>query len=389
MEVFGNGVDLVLSFLVLLQEYLLPFLIAITILVFVHEMGHYLVARWCGVRVEVFSVGFGGEICGRTDSRGTRWKMSWIPIGGYVKMFGEMLPPTGEGEGGTRLSPEEERVSFHTKALWRRAAIVFAGPFANFLFALVLLAAIFATIGERSTPANITAVIEGSAAERAGIKAGDIIRNVNGSEIERFEQFARIVRFSPGIRLELEVEREGRRVKLFAVPDEVRVGGPGGLQKMGRLGVSRTGGGMTIVRHDPGEAVIRGTAEMFRIIGEIFQAIGQMLSGTRDTSDLGGPIRIAQISGDVWQAGVLSMVAFVATLSINLGLINLFPIPLLDGGHLMFYAIEAVAGRPPGPRVREYGYRMGIALVLGLMVFVTWNDLLQLRIFDYLVDLVT
>ena len=198
MEVFGNGVDLVLSFLVLLQEYLLPFLIAITILVFVHEMGHYLVARWCGVRVEVFSVGFGGEICGRTDSLGTRWKVSWIPIGGYVKMFGEMLPPTGEGEGGTRLSPEEERVSFHTKALWRRAAIVFAGPFANFLFALVLLAAIFATIGERSTPANITAVIEGSAAERAGIKAGDIIRNVNGSEIERFEQFARIVRFSPG-----------------------------------------------------------------------------------------------------------------------------------------------------------------------------------------------
>ena len=178
-------------------------------------------------------------------------------------------------------------------------------------------------------------------------------------------------------------------MKLFAVPDEVQVGGPGGLQKMGRLGVSRTGGGMTIVRHDPGEAVIRGTAEMFRIIGEIFQAVGQMLSGTRDTSDLGGPIRIAQISGDVWQAGVLSMVAFVATLSINLGLINLFPIPLLDGGHLMFYAIEAVAGRPPGRRVREYGYRMGIALVLGLMVFVTWNDLLQLRIFDFLVDLVT
>ena len=387
MEVFGSGVDLVLSFLSGLQEYLVPFLVAITVLVFVHEMGHYLVARWCGVRVEVFSVGFGGEICGRTDSRGTRWKLSWIPIGGYVKMFGEMLPPTGEG--GTGLSPDEERVSFHTKALWRRAAIVFAGPFANFLFALVLFAALFATIGERSTPANITSVIEGSAAERAGIRAGDVIRSVDGTEIERFEQLARIVRFSPGIRLEIEVERDGERVRLFAVPDEVREDGLGGPQRLGRLGVSRTGGGMTIVRHDPGEAVIRGAAEMFRIIGEIFRAVGQMLSGTRDTSDLGGPIRIAQISGDVWQAGVLSMVAFVATLSINLGLINLFPIPLLDGGHLMFYAIEAVAGRPPGQRVREYGYRMGIALVLGLMVFVTWNDLLQLRIFDFIVGLVT
>ena len=389
MEFLVSGAGLVYGILTSLLEYAIPFLVAITVLVFVHEMGHYLVARWCGVRVEVFSVGFGSEIWGRTDSRGTRWKLSWIPIGGYVKMFGEMLPPTGDREQ-EELSPEDARVSFHTKALWRRAAIVFAGPFANFLFAAMLLAVIFATVGERSTPANITAVMEGSAAERAGMKPGDVIRRVAGSEIERFEELARIVRMSAGIPLEIELERDGELVTLTAVPDEVRLeDGPGAPQKIGRLGVSRSGSGATIVRHDPGEAVVRGIAETFRIIGEIFRAIGQMLSGARDASDLGGPLRIAQISGDVWQAGVLSMAAFVATLSINLGLINLFPIPLLDGGHLMFYAIEAVAGRPPGERMREYGYRMGIAMVLGLMVFVTWNDLLQLRIVDFIVGLVT
>lgn len=389
MEVLGVAADSVVSFLVFLQDYAAPFLIAITVLVFVHEMGHYLVARWCGVRVEVFSVGFGHEIWGRTDSRGTRWKLCWIPIGGYVKMFGEMLPPTGDRAAEPGPSAEDERVSFHTKALWRRAAIVFAGPFANFLFAAVLMAGIFATVGELSSPANITAVVEGSAAERAGLKPGDTIRRIDGTEIDRFEQVARIVRMSAGIRLEIEVEREGRLVALVAVPDEVRQDGPGGSLKIGRLGISRSGGGVTVVRHDPGQAVLRGIAETFHITGEIFRAIGQMLSGARDASDLGGPLRIAQISGDVWQAGLLSMVAFVATLSINLGLINLFPIPLLDGGHLMFYAVEAVTGRPPGERAREYGYRIGIAMLLGLMVFVTWNDLLQLRVFAFFVGLVS
>lgn len=391
MDLFGGVVDIVLPFLDFLLDYVVPFLVAITVLVFVHEMGHYLVARWCGVRVEVFSVGFGSEIYGWTDSRGTRWKLSWIPIGGYVKMFGEMLPPApGEAEGRPQLDPEDERVSFHTKALWRRAAIVFAGPLANFLFAVVILAGVFASVGEPSTPANITSVMDGSAAARAGIEPGDVIRRIDGTEIERFEQVVRIVRMSPGMRLEIEVERDGRRMTLFAVPDEVRIeDGPARNEKMGRLGVSRSGGGVRIVRHDPASAVLRGFGEMFRMIGDIFQALGQMFAGTRDTSELGGPLRIAQISGDVWQAGAVSMLIFVAALSINLGLINLFPIPMLDGGHLMFYAVEAVAGRPLGERAREYGYRMGIAMVLGLMVFVTWNDLLQLRVVDFIVGLVT
>ena len=306
-------------------------------------------------------------------------------------MFGEMLPPpAGEAQRETGSNPEDDRVSFHTKSLWRRAAIVFAGPLANFLFAAIVLAGIFATVGERSTPANITAVIDGSAAARAGIQPGDVIVRIDGTEIERFEQVVRIVRMSAGVQLQIEVERDGKPVTLFAVPDTVRLtDGPARNGQVGRLGVSRSGGGVRIVRHDPGTAVLRGFGEMFRMIGDIFQALGQMFAGTRDTSELGGPLRIAQISGDVWQAGAVSMLIFLAALSINLGLINLFPIPMLDGGHLMFYAVEAVAGRPLGERAREYGYRMGIAMVLGLMVFVTWNDLLQLRIVDFIVGLVT
>ncbi len=381
---------LALSFAGFLIDYVIPFLVALTALVFVHEMGHYLVARWCGVRVEVFSIGFGPELYGWTDSQATRWRFSAVPIGGYVKMFGEMIAGPETAEADADASDEERRASFHTKALWRRAAIVAAGPLANFLFAILILAAIFATVGEPSTPANISAVVPDSAAERAGFKPGDSITKIDGTVIDRFEQVVRIVRIAPGERLQIEVERDGRTVVLTAVPDAIRQTNSFGTRELiGRLGVSRSGGPVHIVRHDPATAVVRAVHDMFSMIGGIFQALGQMFTGTRDASELGGPLRIAQISGDVWQAGVVSMLLFVAALSINLGLINLFPIPMLDGGHLMFYAIEAVARRPLGRRAREYGYRLGLAMVLALMIFVTWNDLVQLRVFDFFVELVT
>ena len=379
-----------LSLLAFLADYVVPFLVALTVLVFVHEMGHYLVARWCGVRVEVFSIGFGPEIYGWTDSRATRWRVSAIPVGGYVKMFGEMLAgPEAEADE-AYASEEARRVSFHTKSVWRRSAIVAAGPLANFLFAIVILAAVFVTVGEPSTPARISAVVPGSAAERAGFQPGDVITRIDGTTIERFEQVMRLVRIAPGETLRIEVDRDGRTVVLAAVPDTIRQTNSFGMrQVIGRLGVSRAGGTVQVVRHDPFTAVVRAVDDMFSMIGDIFQALGQMFTGTRDASELGGPLRIAQISGDVWQVGVVSTLLFVASLSINLGLINLFPIPMLDGGHLMFYAIEAVVGRPIGSRAREYGFRLGLAMVFALMIFVTWNDLVQLRVFEFFVGLVT
>ncbi len=372
----------------ILIDYVIPFLVALTVLVFVHELGHYLVARWCGVRVEVFSIGFGPEIYGWNDARATRWRFSAIPIGGYVKMFGEMT--VGPESGDADASEEERRISFHTKSLWRRAAIVAAGPLANFLFAIVILAAVFAAVGEPSTPAKIAAVVPDSAAERAGFKPDDLITRIDGTRIERFEQVVRIVRIAPGERLRIEVERDRRTIVLTAVPDAIRQTNSFGMsQVIGRLGVSRSGGSVQIIRHDPATAIVRAVDDMFSMIGDIFQALGQMFSGTRDASELGGPLRIAQISGDVWQVGGVSTFLFLAALSVNLGLINLFPIPMLDGGHLMFYAIETVVGRPLGQRAQEYSYRLGLAMVFALMVFVTWNDLVHLKVFEFFVGLVT
>lgn len=377
----------------LIWNYIIPFLVVLTVLVFVHELGHYLAARRCGVRVEVFSVGFGREIFGWTDRRGTRWKLSLIPIGGYVKMYGEMqvfADGDEEAEQTRKLSDEQAAVAFHTKSLSQRSFIVAAGPAANFLLAIVILAAMFMTIGQPFTPADIGRVLPNSAAERAGFQAGDVIAEIDGTRIERFEEVIRIVQLSPGIPLEVRVDRDGRDVTLTAIPDVIdrtdRFGNP---QRIGQLGISRAGTDRRLIRHDPFTAVWRATLETYVLTGSIFSAIGQIIDGTRTTKELGGPIRIAQMSGDMWQAGVISVLMFATILSINLGLINLFPVPMLDGGHLLFYAIEAIRGRPLGARAQEYGFRIGVGMVFALMIFATWNDLVQLRVVDFFVSLVT
>ena len=370
--------------------YVVPFLILLTALVFVHEMGHYLVARWCDVRVEVFSIGFGPEIFGYTAKSGTRWKFSAIPLGGYVKMFGESQPVTDRRDARTKLSDDQLAVSFYNKRLSQRAAIVFAGPFANYLFAIALFAAMFMTFGQAFTPTDIGKVTEGGAAQRAGFKAGDIIREIDGTEIERFQQIQRIVRMSPGIPLSVTVERDGKPLELMVTPKVVDQTDPfGNPQRIGQLGIQRTSEDRVLIRHDPFTAVWRASVESIVLTGSIFKAIGQIISGTRTTKELGGPLRIAKMTGDMWQIGLAGVLSLAALLSINLGLINLFPIPMLDGGHLMFYAFEAIRGKPLGERAQEYGFRIGIALVLALMVFVTWNDLVQLRVVDFFVNLVT
>lgn len=379
--------------LALVWNYVLPFLVVLTVLVFVHEMGHYLAARRCGVKVEVFSVGFGREICGWTDRVGTRWKLCMIPFGGYVKMFGEMQASADSDpaeDGRAALSPEEAATSFDSKTLGQRSFIVVAGPLANFLFAIVVLSGMFMSIGQPFTPADIGKVVPDSAAERAGFQPGDLIVGIDGRSVERFEEVIRTVQLNPGSSLAFDVRRDGNDIVLTAVTDVLdrtdRFGNP---QRIGRLGVSRAGTDMKLIRHDPFTAVWRATAETYVLTRSIFSAIGQIIDGTRTAKELGGPIRIAQMSGDVWQTGLISVLMFATVLSINLGLINLFPVPMLDGGHLMFYAIEALRGRPLGARAQDVGIRIGLGMVLALMVFATWNDLVQLRVVDFVVGLVT
>lgn len=372
-------------------NYVVPFIAVLTVLVFFHELGHFAVARRCGVRVEVFSIGFGPEIFGYTAKSGTRWKFSAIPFGGYVRMFGERAPEDNseDNEESRVITSEDEAVSFYAKSLGQRACIVAAGPIANFLFAIVALASLFMFLGQPYTPADVGKVVEGSAAERAGLQAGDVFLKIDGAEIDRFEQVRQIVQLAPGKPLSIVLRRGQQVITVTAVPDTVEETQFGATQKLGRLGVSRPSGDMVFVRYDPFTAVWKATERTYFLTGSILDALGQIITGKRTAKELGGPIRIAQISGDMAQAGLVMVIQFTAILSINLGLINLFPIPLLDGGHLVFYGIEAIRGRPVGEKAMGYSLYFGMALILCLTVFVTGNDLVQMGLFEYLMGLVT
>lgn len=360
-----------------LPHYLISFLIVLSVLVFVHELGHFWVARRCGVRVEVFSIGFGPELFGFNDRHGTRWKFSALPLGGYVKMFGhtETVP---DGEGGERpILPEERGEAFHYKRLSQRAAIVFAGPLANFLFAIVVLAALFAIHGQTLSSTVIGEVVPGSAAEAAGLQPGDRILSLNGREIDSFEEVAQVVQFRLDQPLEVVVERDGAALALNARPDAVETTDAfGNTHRVGRLGITSSGPG-EMVRYGPVSALGMAVQETYRITVSTLEAVWQMVIGVRPSEEIGGVLRIAKMSGDVAQVGFASTVFFAAVLSINLGLINLFPVPMLDGGHLAFYALEALRGRPLDARTQEWGFRIGLVLVLALFVFATHNDLMS------------
>jgi regulator of sigma E protease len=364
------------------------FLVVLTVLVFVHELGHYLIARYNGVKIEVFSIGFGPELFGWWDRAGTRWKFSTIPLGGYVKMYGDAdassgLPVANIG----RLTAEEREKSFHCKTLGQRAAIVAGGPFANFAFAIVALAILFMTYGQPFTPAQVGQVLPGSAAEAGGIRDGDTILSIDGSAVERFEDVQQVVRLNPNVPMTMVVKRDDQQVTLKVTPTQIEETDRLGKHRIGQLGIR--GSGAKYVQRDPISAVGRAVGETWNLSVTTLQAMWQMIIGTRGSEELGGPLRIAQLSGEVAQGGLVPLIWFMAVLSVNLGLINLFPVPVLDGGHLLFYAAEAVRGRPLGQRAQEYGFRVGLALVLTLMVFATWNDLVQLRIFEFVKGLVT
>ena len=367
-----------------------PFLVALTILVFFHELGHFWVARLAKVRVEVFSVGFGAELFGWNDKAGTRWKIGVIPLGGYVKMFGQSDLPGDEDEDQPPLTDKEKAVSFQHKTLAQRTAIVAAGPIANFLLSVVLIAGLMATFGAARPYAGVGEMMPGSAAAEAGFKTGDRIVSIDGEAVEWFSDLVRIVSVQPETLLKIKVRRGDDEFVLTATPKRhQQPGAEGKTVEIGLLGVRYDPQQMHYERQNPLMAVWLGIQQTASLTEKTLSFLGQVISGRQGTEGIGGPLRIVQYAGITFQSGIENFILFLAVLSINLGLINLFPIPILDGGHLLFFAVEAIRGRPLGPQAQEYGFRFGLILVLILMVFVTWNDLVQLRVFEFIKELVT
>ncbi|MCB1884451.1 MAG: RIP metalloprotease RseP [Geminicoccaceae bacterium] len=353
--------------------YLVSFVVILSIVVFVHEFGHYWVARRNGVRIETFSIGFGPELFGGNDRHGTRWKFSAVPLGGYVKMLGDADAASATVDQGAARSPD----SFPAKSVGQRMAIVVAGPASNFLFSIAVLAVLFTFAGRPFTPAVVGEVVGNSPAAAAGLRGGDRIEAVDGVATDSFEALQAEVRDRAGEPLTFTVLRDGRTLDVPITPRmETITDRFGNAHEVGLIGIRPGGMEMTEFRRsNPLSAVGEAVAETWRMVAGTLRALGEMVVGTRGTEELGGPLRIAQMSGQIVQDGFLPAVWFTAVLSINLGLINLFPIPMLDGGHLMFYTIEAARGRPLNERSQEIAFRVGLAMVLSLMVFATWNDL--------------
>ncbi len=437
------------------------FVLVLSILVFVHEWGHYIVARMCGVKVETFSIGFGKELLGFNDKNGTRWKLAMIPLGGYVKLFGDVDPASaGHAEGveeGDKVRPfteEEKKEAFFAQSVLRRAAIVIAGPAINYIFAAIILTLLFAFNGQPVTPPVAAAVMDGSSAHEYAFKTHDRIISIDGKSIKTFEDIRREMMISLDVERHFVIERDGERMDLYATPQKVtsrdRFGFP---QSRGLLGLisprhvvridsiqkidgqefadqealraalaKRMGQSFpieiqngkkietlhinpmpefnefinqadaeeydllflsnveanTFIKYPIHIAALEAVEECWVITRGTMEALGQMVSGTRSATELGGVIRIGALAGDMAQRGVIALIMFAALLSINLGLINLFPIPMLDGGHLMFYIFEAVLGKPIPEQIQEYAFRVGFAFLIGVMVFTNLNDIIQL-----------
>lgn len=365
-----------------LVGYVVPFLFVLTIVVFFHELGHFLVARWNGVKVLTFSIGFGPEIVGFNDRYGTRWKLSAVPLGGYVKFFGDdSEASTPSGDALSQMSASERAVSFHHKPVGPRAAIVVAGPLANFILAVVLFTFLFSVFGVPNTSARVDGVQPSSAAEAAGFKPGDVVTSINGSAISNFLEMQRFVGAEAGNQLKFTVKRGDSTVDLVATPQLKEIKDRfGNVQRLGILGISRStaAGEVTTEQVNPAVAFWMGIKETWFVVDRTFSYIGGIFTGREAADQLGGPLRIAQVSGQVATIGFTPLLHLAAVLSISIGLLNLFPVPLLDGGHLLFYGIEAARGRPLSERAQELGFRIGLALVLMLMMFATYNDILHL-----------
>ena len=363
--------------------YIIPFLFVLTIVVFFHELGHFLVARWAGVKVLTFSLGFGPELAGFNDRHGTRWKISAIPLGGYVKFFGDESEASTPASAETldRMTAEERAGSFHHKKVGPRAAIVAAGPIANFILAIVIFTCLFTFFGKPSTTARVDKIEANSAAAKAGFEVGDIVTAIDGKTIGSFSDMQRIVGVRAGDTLNFTIKRGDSTLQLKGTPELREVKDSfGNAHRLGVLGITRATapGDVVTERVDPATALWLGVKETWFVVDRTLAYIGGVFTGREAADQVGGPLRIAQISGQVATIGLTALIHLAAVLSISIGLLNLFPVPLLDGGHLLFYAVEAVRGRPLSERAQEMGFRIGLGLVLMLMVFATYNDILHL-----------
>jgi len=363
--------------------YVIPFLFVLSLVVFFHELGHFLIARWCGVRILVFSIGFGPEIIGFNDRHGTRWKISAVPLGGFVKFFGDdNAASVPAGSSAASMAPAERAQSFIFQPVRKRAAIVVAGPLANFALAIVIFAAIFMLYGKQTMSARVDEVQPESVAATAGFQPGDVVVAIDGRAIDNFAEMQRIVGESAGQPLQITVDRNGVEKVLSATPALREVKDTfGNVHRIGVLGIKRSTAPEDLKFHPvaPPQAVWMGVQETWSVVYRTLSYIGGVLTGREAADQLGGPIRIAQMSGQVATFGFVPLLQLAAVLSVSIGLLNLFPIPLLDGGHLLFYSIEAMRGRPLSERAQELGFRIGLAIVLMLMIFATFNDIVHLR----------
>jgi regulator of sigma E protease len=360
------------------------FLFVITVVVFFHELGHFLVARACGVKVDVFSVGFGREIFGWTDRTGTRWKVSWLPIGGYVKFAGDAnAASVPDPEAASRMSAAERAQALAFKPLWQRAAVAAAGPVANFILAIFLFTGLIYHNGHTVLAPIIGDVVKGSAAEEAGIKPGDRVTAIDGAKITDFEQMPQIIAVSGGRNLAIDLTRSGQPLTIHVTPRATRM-----RDMLGDMGTSMVIGvhpsptaPITTEYYSLPGALGAAASETWDIMHTTVQGVAQMIRGHASADQLRGPLGIAKMTRQVAVFGFLALLQLVAVLSVSIGLANLFPIPLLDGGHLLYYACEAVLGRPLDERAQDVGFRLGLVLVLGLVLLTTWNDLARLNLF--------
>jgi len=372
LHMFGGGV----------LSYVIPFIFVLSLVVFFHELGHFLIARWCGVQILTFSIGFGPEIVGFNDRYGTRWKFSAIPLGGFVKFFGDdNVASVPGGQLPAEMDADQRARSFIFQPVLKRTAIVVAGPAANFVLAIMIFAAVFTLYGKQTMSARVDSVQPNSAAAAAGFQPGDLVVAIDGRAIDSFSDMQRIVSTSAGETLNVTVERDGVKRVLKATPALKEVKDNfGNVQRIGILGISRSMAAEDLKLHPvaPPKAVWMSLQETWSVIDRTLNYIGGVLTGREAASQLGGPIRIAQMSGQVASFGFIPLIQLAAVLSVSIGLLNLFPIPLLDGGHLLFYIIEAIRGRPLSERAQEVGFRIGLAIVLMLMIFATFNDIVHL-----------